>query len=137
MGKLNGWVVQTDVGCFDDVVVSFGCVIRDLTSNIFLAATKLRVSILDPTNAEMLAIRWSLQVAKNLKLTSFMVKSDALAIVDNINGIVFNANLDSIVGDCKTLISDFSSVSIMFISRTSNVVAHQLFGIDKSLGSKT
>ncbi|XP_058727076.1 uncharacterized protein LOC131598498 [Vicia villosa] len=56
----KGWVVQTDAGCFKEGIIYFGCVIRDPTSSIFLAATKRRPSVTNPANAEIMAIRWAL-----------------------------------------------------------------------------
>lgn len=53
----RGWVVQTHDGCFYKGVVSFGYVIRDPTSNIFVAATKRIPSVTSPAIAEILAIR--------------------------------------------------------------------------------
>ncbi|XP_058774462.1 uncharacterized protein LOC131648749 [Vicia villosa] len=135
--KQHGWIVQNGAGCFDDGVISFGCIIRDPTSNIFLAATKRSVSITEASNAELLAIRWSLQVAKDLGLKDFVVQSDALVMVDCINGVVFNADLDPIVADCRNLISGFNNVRVMFIRRTLNGDAHHLVCLGKSLGYRT
>lgn len=133
----KGWIVQTDGGCFEEGVVSFGCVICDPTSNIFLAPTKRISSIMDLANAEILAIRWLLQVAKDLGLKEFVLQSDAFAVVDCVNGFVTYADLNPIVLDCKTLFSRFSDVSIMFIIRIIIVDAHQLAGIGRTLGSRT
>lgn len=81
----KGWVVQTDVGCFDEGIISFGCVICDPTASIFLAATKRLSSVSNPAVAESMAIYWALQVAKDLGIKEFVLQSDALTVVDCIN----------------------------------------------------
>ncbi|XP_058762882.1 uncharacterized protein LOC131636268 [Vicia villosa] len=82
----KGWVVQTDAGCFDEGIISFGCVICDPTSSIFLSATKRFPNVTNPTNADITAIRWALQMAHDLGIQEFVLQSDAMAVVDCING---------------------------------------------------
>ncbi|XP_058726729.1 uncharacterized protein LOC131598113 [Vicia villosa] len=133
----KGWVVQTDAGCFEEGIISFGCVIRDPSSNIFLAATKRIHSVTNPATVEAMVIRWALQMAKDLGLSEFVIQSDALTVVDCINGCFIYADLNPIVFYCKVLLSSFNSVGIMFINRAENVEAHQLVGIGRSIGSRT
>ncbi|CAK8571737.1 unnamed protein product [Lathyrus sativus] len=117
--------------------VSLGCIIKDPTSNIFLAASKRFPSVTNPANAELLAIRWAFLLAKELNLKSFVFQSDAQVVVDCINDFVFIADLDSVVADCKLLMKDFDSVTLMFINRLCNLDAHHMVGIGKSFGFRT
>ncbi|CAI8586120.1 unnamed protein product [Vicia faba] len=120
-------------------IISWGGLSKRMlsASNIFLAATKRFESVTNAASAEMLVIRWSLQVAKDIGLESFVVQLDALVVVDNINRIVFNVDLKPLASDCRSLISDFCNVSVMFISRNLNNNIHNLIGISKSLSSRT
>lgn len=130
-------LVHPDAGCFPDGAVSFGCVVKDPTANIFHAASKRLESHADASTTEILATRWCLQVAKDLKIEKFIIQSDALVLVDCINDFDFCAALDPIVIDCKSLLGNFSDVTLMYVSHDSNVDAHFMVGVGKSLGFKT
>lgn len=54
LGKQFGWVVQLDAWCFDDITISLGCIMKDPTANIFLAATKRIESVTDPSSSELM-----------------------------------------------------------------------------------
>ncbi|XP_058784919.1 putative disease resistance RPP13-like protein 1 [Vicia villosa] len=95
--------------------------------SIDLAASKREKIHVAPEVAEILAIRWSLQLAKELKLNCLIIQSDALTAVDCINGIVEDAVLEPIAADCRFFLSSFSCASVMFIRRTDNVDAHNQF----------
>lgn len=114
-----------------------GCVIKDLTNNIFLAAANCLSNHADVITAEILAIRWSLQLAKSMKIEKFIIQYDALVLVDCINGSNFIVALDPIVSDCKLLLGSFSDSILMYINCDRNVDAHQMVEIGKSLGSRT
>lgn len=66
-----------------------------------------------------------------------LVQSDALMVVDCINGIQDFAAIKSIAADCRKFLKCFSLAYIMFISRNCNVDAHNLVSLDKQLGSRT
>ncbi|XP_058732756.1 uncharacterized protein LOC131604327 [Vicia villosa] len=132
----TGWLVQTDARCFDNDMVSLSCVIKDPTSNIFLAATKRMESVVNPTTAEALAIRWSIQTAKEIGIHDFTLQPDALTVVDCINGSGCIADIEPISLDCINLIFNSCNISIMFIRREFNTDAHNLVQLGKCLGSR-
>jgi hypothetical protein len=50
--------VQVDAGCYANGTVAMGCVIRNQTNDVILAASKRESIESDPATAEALAIRW-------------------------------------------------------------------------------
>ncbi|CAI8584877.1 unnamed protein product [Vicia faba] len=128
--------IQVDAGVSPDRSIVFGGVIQVCEMKIIIAASK-EVSRTDTVVAEMLAIRWSLGIAKDLKLDRVLLQSDALGAVDCINGYQSIAVIDHIAEDCRVLLSSFNFASVMFIPRTSNADAHNLVGIGKRTGSRT
>ncbi|XP_058784773.1 uncharacterized protein LOC131659623 [Vicia villosa] len=130
-------VLQVDAGSFPTGFVAFGCVIKDPNGTGILAACKKDMLSIDPLVAEILGIRWSLQLAKSLNLERILVQSDCLNAVDCINSVVHFAVLEPIAIDCRSLLGSFAVASVMFIKRSCNVEAHSLVGIGNSLGSRT
>ncbi|XP_058734240.1 uncharacterized protein LOC131605971 [Vicia villosa] len=133
----NSWIIQTDVGCFDGGIVSLGCVIRSANAEVLLETTQRLTSFVTPGTAEALGIRWGLQLADDLKLDKVVLQSDALGVVDYVNGVISVPDLDPIVMDCRSLRSFLISSTVMFIGRDVNTDAHSLVGIGKSVDSRT
>ncbi|XP_058746597.1 uncharacterized protein LOC131619526 [Vicia villosa] len=133
----NSWIIQTDTGCFDGGIVSLGCVIRAANSEVLLAATQRITSFVAPGTAEALGIRWDLQLAKEPELDKVVLQSDALAVVDCINGVSLVLDLDPIVMDCRSFRSSLFSSTVMFIGRDADTDALSLVGIGKLVDSRT
>ncbi|XP_058746601.1 uncharacterized protein LOC131619536 [Vicia villosa] len=133
----NSWIIQTDAGCFDGGIVSLGCVIRAANSEVLLAATQRITSFVAPGTAEALGIRWDLQLAKEPELDKVVLQSDALAVVDCINGVSLVLDLDPIVMDCRSFRSSLFSSTVMFIGRDADTDALSLVGIGKLVDSRT
>lgn len=90
------------LGCFSENMVLLGCVIKDPNDNIFLVASNRFSSHVDVSTTKVLAIRWCLQLTKDLKIDNFIMQCDALIIIDCINGSDFSTTLDPIVNDRRT-----------------------------------
>ncbi|XP_058783087.1 uncharacterized protein LOC131657739 [Vicia villosa] len=131
------WTVNVDAGCFEDGVVSLGCLIKVPKAGTYMAACKTLSSFAEPSTAELLGIKWAMEVAKDLQIENVMFYSDALDIVDSINGVVHNATLDFIVNDCKALLYSFRDAALIFISRNLNTEAHHMVDVGKALGSNS
>ena len=65
------------------------------------------------------------------------MQSDVLVVVECIRGSNSIASFEHIVADCKTLMNAFSKVSVNFIGRYLNVLAHRLVGYDMQVGNKS
>ncbi|XP_058723214.1 uncharacterized protein LOC131595014 [Vicia villosa] len=131
------WTVQSDAGCFADGTVSLGCIIKDPCGMVNVATCKSFPSVTDILSAELQGILWALQLAKDFKLTNVVFQSDAMVLVDCINGQDYLAALDPLICDCKTLLCSFNSATIMYVNRSLNTDAHQMVRIGKIAGSRT
>ncbi|XP_058756380.1 uncharacterized protein LOC131629608 [Vicia villosa] len=101
------WFIQSDAGCFESGIVSLGCVIKS-TDDKILAASYQRISrYTDAATAELMGIMWAMQLALEHKLDNIVFQSDALIVVDCINGVSFSATLDLLVNDCRQLLNCF------------------------------
>ncbi|XP_058783870.1 uncharacterized protein LOC131658613 [Vicia villosa] len=133
----NSWIIQSDAGCFKGGIVSLGCVIKSAKNGILLSATQRLTNFINPGSAEALGIRWGMQLAKVFKLDDVVFQSDALGVVDCVNGVCSMPDLDPIVSECILLRNNFKSSTVMFVGRESNTDAHSLVGIGKLVGSRT
>lgn len=61
----------------------------------------------------------------------------SLAIMDCVNGFSFNAALDPIINDCKSLLGSFRKASLLFLSRSLNTDAHHIVKIGKFVGCRS
>lgn len=86
---------------------------------------------------DMLAIRWCLNMMKDVCIDSVFIQSDPLNIVDCINYVLGLANLDHIDLDCKSLLNSFKFSNVMHSRRCFTVDAHHMASLAKTVGSKT
>ncbi|XP_058733791.1 uncharacterized protein LOC131605427 [Vicia villosa] len=130
-------VVQCDAGVFPDNTVAFGCVFKDRDLECQFAASRKEVMAVPPDLAEVLALRWSLNLALSLGFDFVLLQSDAQTVVDCVNSSVENAVIEPIAADCRMLLSRFKLGSVMFISRTLNLDSHNIVGLGHAFGSRT
>ncbi|XP_058739812.1 uncharacterized protein LOC131611980 [Vicia villosa] len=131
------FLVQVDAGCFNDGTVAMGCVIKKHNDEVIVAASKRMEVSVSPSTAEAMAIRWGLQVARDLKLQKIVVQSDALVVVDCVNKMDFSVVLEPIVLDCSEIKLYFDVVTVMYVSRNFNTDAHHMVSIGKTAGCRT
>lgn len=81
----NIHIVMDDVGVFSEGFVSLGCIIKNHDKEVSMAPCRKEVVSVKPIVIEMLAIRWSLMLAPDLKLERILVQSYAIVAVDFIN----------------------------------------------------
>lgn len=62
---------------------------------------------MDPSVAEVVAIRWALNLATGMEIDRLLVFSDALEVVDSLNGIDMSASLDPVISNCLSIRSFF------------------------------
>jgi len=66
-----------------------------------------------------------------------IIESDSESVVNCIKGNLFLVEIDHIISDCNFMLSSRSNVSVAFIKRCKNSVAHALVGVARDLGSKS
>ncbi|CAI8619012.1 unnamed protein product [Vicia faba] len=93
--------------------------------------------ITESSLAEMLAIRWWLQLAKSINIENIVIQSDSTLAVDCINSCLDIAVLTPIAVDCRFLLSGFKLASVMFIPKNLNVISHNLVRLGHSKRDKT
>ncbi|KAI5426125.1 hypothetical protein KIW84_031808 [Lathyrus oleraceus] len=99
-----------DVGVFSEGFVSLGCIIKNHDKEVSMAPCRKEVVSVKPIVIEMLAIRWSLMLAPDLKLERILV---------------------------QFLLSKFKVAYVMYFPRTLNYDARKLLGLGKLYGSRT
>jgi len=124
----NAHIIQVDAGCFPEGFTTYGCVFKADPDDIFFSACKKEELSTDPVMVETLAIRWCLRLSKERGLQDIIIQSDALAVVECFRGSNSLACIALIILDCKALMDEFNSVSIVYISRDLNALAHRLVG---------
>ncbi|XP_058749041.1 uncharacterized protein LOC131622003 [Vicia villosa] len=130
-------IIATDAGCFEEGFAAMGCVIRKGKDNILVAACKKDFIQISVSTAEALALKWAMKMAADLSLDNIVFFSDAQFVVDCINGCAFSADLEPIVIDCRSLLCNFNSASVLFWNRNCNSEAHHMVGVGRNLGNKT
>lgn len=109
--------------------MDLGCVIKDNEKRVVLSASKKTESFMEPSIAEVLALRWGIQVAMELKLKTILVHSYAIIMVDYVNMIKVCVVLEPITLDCIVFLKNFAEASVMFVGRNLNVEVRHLIGI--------
>ncbi|XP_058752756.1 uncharacterized protein LOC131625935 [Vicia villosa] len=129
--------VRVDDGLGENDVVTFGCVILDDEEKPVISLCKKQVLRSNPSLAEDLALRWSMETTISLKLSKVIFQSDAKKLVDCVNEVTTHVCLELVAEDCRSHLKSFSIASIVFIPRKLNSKAHALAQLAKSVGSKT
>lgn len=97
-------IAQVDVGLSREGFVVFGCIFKNHRREITLAASKKEYIDVDLGLAELLALRWCITMAMELKLDRVIFQSDALSVVDCINSLLCNESLSPLrqsIGICS------------------------------------
>lgn len=130
-------VIQVDAGCFVDGFTYFGCVFKDKDSKVEFAACHKEFISVKLALVEILALRWCLQLALDLRLDRIVVQSDTLSVVDWVNFVHPQVVLELVAQDVRLLLRSFCEASVMFVSRKCNLNAHNFVGLGKQLGFRS
>lgn len=93
-------LLHVDAGCFHDGTMAMRCILSACNGDNILSATKKDILGMDPSVAEVVAIRWALNLAAGMGIDRLLVFSDALEVVDSLNGINMFASLDPVISNC-------------------------------------
>ena len=89
--------------------------------------TRSLAYFVEPKHAEALCIREALSWIKDLQIDNVKLLLDSALSVEAIrNDFTDDSYFGLIISDCKVLLSSFDSVSIEFVHRASNILAHKI-----------
>ncbi|XP_058741949.1 uncharacterized protein LOC131614373 [Vicia villosa] len=106
--------LQVDASVLEGGITILGCVFKDHNQVVIYAACRKEIVSLDVVDAEIMAIRWGLMLAKELKIERIVVQSDAKTVVDCVNLNRYFAVLEPIVVDVRFLLSSFNFLLFCF-----------------------
>uniref|UniRef100_A0A803QEG5 Reverse transcriptase n=1 Tax=Cannabis sativa TaxID=3483 RepID=A0A803QEG5_CANSA len=103
----------------------FGLVARDSNSLLIEGRTALVYGVVEPVLAEVLGIKEALSWIKEAQWQNVTLESDCLWAVQGIrSSLDMFSTFGLIVKDCKSLLASLTNVSISFVKRSTNLVAH-------------
>ncbi|XP_074378240.1 uncharacterized protein LOC141719767 [Apium graveolens] len=125
------WVkINTDAPCdINGGWTGLGCVARDDNGHFIRARSKRLQTGHQPRIAEAISLKEALSWTKQWRSRKCIFETDAKSLVDAITGSKDNqgrSTFDTIVDDCKELLKHFEEVSLVFVPRSANSVAHLL-----------
>lgn len=128
MDKKDGWHPNTDIAMFqNEGKMGFGFIQRDMHDNVQDCCAWSMIGIMDPTVAKALCIREVLSWIKQKNLTLMIIETDCKIVVTALhNNFSAPNSLGFIIDDCNTLLRQLNFVSIVFVHRSANLVAHTL-----------
>lgn len=120
--------VSVDASIFREFNVSgIGLVARDSKGEMIMARTVRLNEVLDPDMVEVMAIKEALSWMKNKTWQNIIVESDCLVAVQAVRSKVpMISPFGLIVEECRKMLQDQNTVSLSFIKRSANMVAHEL-----------
>jgi ribonuclease HI len=130
------WVgVNVDAALFPaENRMGCGAVFRDHKGQFLLSFSEGMSGYPAPEMAEAIAVRRALTVSRDKGFQKIVIVSDCLSLIQRISSVARDrSTLGTVVGDIKTLKTDFESCLFRFSSRSTNVVAHKLARMSEPL----
>lgn len=124
---LQGFLkANVDAAVFPDGFIGVGGVLRSYDGSFVGACQHRLLGYFSPKTAELIAIREVLSWIKRLGYDQIVLESDALTVVKALLSSSTSdfSSFGSLVDDCKSLIAEMNSVSVSFVPRSANSVAH-------------
>jgi ribonuclease HI len=107
--------------------MGWGAVVRDHNGAFLLSCIEGLAGLPVPEIAEVVAVRAALLMSRDHGFRKIILVSDCLSLINQIScSIKDRSDLGTVVGDIKSLKTDFEFCCIRFSSRRSNIVAHKL-----------
>ncbi|KAM6595665.1 hypothetical protein CsatA_006189 [Cannabis sativa] len=104
-----------------------GLVARCAAGMVLQAKTVLKTGLLQPHEVEALGFKEALSWIKSNGWVGVILESDCLRVISDIQS---NKNMVSpyghIILECKALCAEIGNISLSFVKRSANRVAHQL-----------
>ncbi|GAU37276.1 hypothetical protein TSUD_160260 [Trifolium subterraneum] len=105
-------------------------------AEVVFAATKKTEFVAEAVVAEVLGLRWGLQIARGLNLSNIIFELDASLVVDCFKDLLSLSSIDHFIIDCKELFCSLANCSICAVSRSCNSAADRLAQVAKTIGSR-
>ncbi|KAG8650771.1 hypothetical protein MANES_07G069794v8 [Manihot esculenta] len=124
---LQGFLkANVDAAVFPDGFIGVGGVLRSYDGSFVGACQHRLLGYFSPKTAELITIREVLSWIKRLGYDQIVLESDALTVVKALLSSSTSdfSSFGSLVDDCKSLIAEMNSVSVSFVPRSANSVAH-------------
>jgi len=128
--------VFIDVSCGAGGSTGWGLKLCNQMGDTCLSKCKREDIDVEPLLAEALGVRWAIQVAKDERITSITIHSDAANVVSCINGRSNFATIDMVAQDCRDLMSSMDNVSVVWVDRNQNCDAHNLASLARIVGNR-
>ncbi|KAL5762184.1 hypothetical protein ACOSP7_018448 [Xanthoceras sorbifolium] len=107
--------------------IGLGVVVRDYTGSLVFAAGIVAPLVVDVTCAEAKALLAGAQMAVDRDLLPLQIESDALNVVNLCKaGDLIRSDLGIIIQDIIDVCCDYDIVSISYVPRNCNMVAHTI-----------
>lgn len=110
--------------------------IKNTNGSCVLATCRREEISVDLLVAEAIGIGWCLQLALGQHISSMVVFTKALNVVNCFIGTSISSISNIVVLDCKSLMDQFNIVAVKHIERNSNGEAHALANYANSIGSR-
>ena len=126
--------VSVDAATFREFQSSgIGMVARDDKGELLLARTVYFGDVYSAEMAEGLAIKEALSWIKSQAWQEVVIESDCLAAVQAVRSKVrMRSPYGRIIEDCRRLLENQNTVSLLFIKRSANMAAHELARVSYS-----
>ncbi|KAM6558077.1 hypothetical protein CsatA_027316 [Cannabis sativa] len=122
----NSIKINVDAAMFSEAnSYGIGLVARDRHSPLLEARTECFIGRVNPEVAEAISVREALSWIKNRNWPRVVVETDCLTVVQALRSSIHMVSLfGQIINECKQLMLELGQVSVYFIKRSANVVAH-------------
>uniref|UniRef100_A0A803NUV7 RNase H type-1 domain-containing protein n=1 Tax=Cannabis sativa TaxID=3483 RepID=A0A803NUV7_CANSA len=95
------------------------------SSHVLEAISSCRTDVVTPELAEAMGVREALSWLKKKGWNRVTIESDSLTVVQALrSSLPMSSYFGGVISDCKTLLEGVSDVSILFVKRSANGVAH-------------
>ncbi|KAL8104572.1 hypothetical protein AgCh_028691 [Apium graveolens] len=120
--------VSVDEAVFEDRdAVGFGLIARGSDGRLITAKSIVHPHLVSPVTAEAIAIKEALSWIDVMQWPHVTVESDCLVVIQAIrSNTPMRSYFGVIIEECRSLLKRFHKVSLFFVKRSANMVAHQL-----------
>ena len=120
--------ISVDAATFQEFNASgIGMVARDDRGDVILARTMFLEGLRSVEMIEAMAVKEALSWIKNQRWQKVIVESDSLVVIQAVRSKVhMKSPFGEIILACRSMLREQNTVSVSFIRRSANMVAHEL-----------